>query len=116
MSGLTSVAVPTVSTKTTLDSLPSETAGSEQGLVPTTSKTWIAGAVAGPMALVVLVAALFFIRRHLRARNPNPDDVGDRGGREPGLGSHDEATTGWTNRFTMMEKAELPGRDRKSVV
>jgi hypothetical protein len=72
---------------------PSETAGGDGTLVesstpPTTSKkTWIAGAVASPIALVVLVAAVFLFRRRLRAKKPDPDDAGDRGGWGLGLGS-----------------------------
>lgn len=104
--------VSTASTKTTPAFLPSETAPSEQTLAPTSSKAWIAGAVAGPIVLIVLLAALVFFRRRLRTKNSDPDDPGGRGGLGPGLGSQgakDGAVASRTNQFTLVEKPELDG-------
>lgn len=108
-------AVPTASTKTTPAFLPSETAPSEQQLAPTSSKAWIAGAVAGPIVLIVLIAALVFFRRRLRAKDPDSDDAGGRGGLGPGLGSpgtKDGAFASRTNQFTLVEKPELDGNGK----
>lgn len=112
VSGSTLLTVPTVSTKTTPAFLPSETAPSEQQLAPASSKAWIAGAVAGPVVLIVLLAALVFFRRRLRAKNPDPDDAGGQGGLGPGLesqGAKDGATASRTNQFILVEKPELDG-------
>lgn len=101
--------VPTASTKTTPAFLLSETAPSEAELAPTSSRAWIAGAVAGPIVLVVLLAALVFFRRRLRAKNPDPDDAGGLGPELGSQGTKDGATTSRTNQFALAEKPELDG-------
>lgn len=105
----TFLTVPTVSTKTTPAFLPSETSPSEGELAPTSSRAWIAGAVAGPIVLVVLLAALVFFRRRLRAKNPDPDDAGGLGPEMGSQGTKDGATANRTNQFALAEKPELDG-------
>lgn len=109
VSGSTFLTVPTVFTKTTPAFLPSETVPSEQQLAPTSSKAWIAGAVAGPIVLIVLVAALVFFRRRLRAKNPDPHDAGGLGPELGSQGTKDGATSSRTNQFPLAEKPELDG-------
>src|SRR6187551_2419346 len=79
---------------------------------PTTSKAWIAGDVADPIALAVLIAAIVLLLKRLRAKNRNPDDT--RTKEELGLrlgnqGTKDGATASWTKQFTPAEKPEFVG-------
>ncbi|KAK1831854.1 hypothetical protein QBC39DRAFT_350315 [Podospora conica] len=113
LSESTFLTVPIVTTNTG-PALPSGTSGHDgtpvqQTAAPTTSRAWIAGAVAGPIVIVVLVAAVLLFRRRLSAKTADhgPDNVSGQGGL--GLGSNGEkigGTAGLGTQFTPLEKME----------